>query len=132
MTRVPVTIAPDTPLAEARATMSRYAIRHLPVVDRGRPVSMVSDRDLRVAEAIFRETSRTAAAHVVRLLGHAEAHRVSPNARLDAVLYEMNRHHHDAVLVVEGDRLVGIFTSTDACRLLAEAHETRRQAMRVA
>lgn len=132
MTRVPVTITPDTPLAEARAAMSRYAIRHLPVVDGGRPVSMVSDRDLRVAEAIFRETSRTPAAHVVRLLGDAEAHRVSPNALLDTVLRDMNRHHHDAVLVVEGERLVGIFTSTDACRLLADAYETRRRSTRAA
>jgi CBS domain-containing protein len=55
------------------------------------------------------------------LLGHAQAHRVSPLAPLDAVLGDMTKHHHEAVLVVDAERLVGILTSTDACRLLAEA-----------
>lgn len=130
MTPVPVTITPDTPISEARATMSTYGIRHLPVVENGRPISMVADRDLGVAEALFRDTSRTAANHVVRLLGHAYAPRVSPLALLDTVLAEMTRNHDDAVLVVDGSRLVGIFTSTDACRLLTDAVRSGRASTR--
>jgi CBS domain-containing membrane protein len=121
MTRVPVTITPNTPLSEARATMSRYGVRHLPVLENGKPVSMVCDRDLSVAEAIFSETERTPAAHVVRLLGHAGVRRIAASAALDSVLLEMVRDHLDAVVVVDGDQLVGIFTATDACRALAAA-----------
>jgi CBS domain-containing membrane protein len=122
MTRVPVTITPDTPISEARAAMSRYRIRHLPVVVAGKPLSMVTDRDLRVAETIFPETAHTAADHVVRLLGHAYAPHVSPLAPVDAVLRDMAKNHDDAVLVVDDARLVGIFTATDACRILGEAY----------
>ena len=72
-----------------------------------------------VAEAIFRETEKTPAAHVARLLGGTGAHRVAPTSQLDTVLDEMVRERVDAVLVVAGDDLVGIFTTTDACRVLS-------------
>jgi CBS domain-containing membrane protein len=119
MTRLPATITPDTTLSEARDAMSRYRIRHLPVVEDGRPVSMVCERDLSIAEAIFKETKQTRAAHVVRLFGDVKTHRVAVDAALASVLGEMSRDRLDAVLVVDGDRLVGIFTASDACRILA-------------
>lgn len=119
MTRVPVTITREATLAEARSTMSRYGIRHLPVVEAGRPVSVVCDRDLRVAEAIFDATDRTPAAHAVRLLGDAHAHHAPPKATVESVLRDMLRRHLDVVLVVDDDRLVGIFTAVDALRILA-------------
>ena len=125
MTRVPVTITSDTTVAEARATMSRYAIRHLPVVDGGRPISIVADRDLAVAEAVFDRDERPRAAHVVRLLGAAHAHRAAPHDGVDQVLREMLEQRCDAVLVVDEGRLVGIFTAVDACRVLAGALPAR-------
>jgi CBS domain-containing protein len=115
-----VTITPDTSISEARSMMSQYGIRHLPVVEKGKPISMVSDRDLGVAEAIFRESSKTPAAHVVRLLGHAHVLRVALDTPVDTVLDDMLRDRFDAVLVLDQGRLAGIFTGTDACRILAE------------
>lgn len=120
MTSAPVTIGVDATLADARAIMSRYVIRHLPVLEGGRPVAMVSDRDLRVAEAVFREVSRARALHSVRLLGTEPVRRVAHDASLDEVLQEMFRDRLEAVLVVDGERLVGILSASDACRLLAE------------
>ena len=120
MTPLPVTITRDTSLSDARSKMALYGIRHLPVVENGHPVSMVSDRDLSVAEAIFTELRKTPAAHVVRLLGSPSPHQVAVTAPVEEVLREMFRERLEAVLVVEGDRLAGIFTATDACRLLAD------------
>jgi len=118
MTHVPVTISADTTLPAARATMSRYGIRHLPVVEGGRPVGMVADRDLLIAETIFAETAMTPATHVVRLLGAAAVHAVRVDTTLDAVLAQMHRERLDAVVVVDREgRIVGIFTATDACGL---------------
>lgn len=121
MTRVPVTITPDTTLAEARAAMSRYGIHHLPVVENGRPVSVVCERDLTVAEAIFEKAGDTPAAYVARLLGGRRMVAVSMDAPLDVALADMLREHIDAALVLEGDRLAGVFTATDACRILGES-----------
>ena len=47
MTADPVTVSPDDSAVEAMAEMDRLKIRHLPVVDEGRVVGVVSIRDLR-------------------------------------------------------------------------------------
>jgi CBS domain-containing protein len=46
MTRNVLTISPDTPLHEAARHMAARWIRHLPVVDGGKVVGMLSQRDL--------------------------------------------------------------------------------------
>lgn len=45
MTRDPRTIAPDRPFAHALLMMHDGGFRHVPVVEHGRPVGMVSARD---------------------------------------------------------------------------------------
>lgn len=45
MTRNPVTIHPDRPFPEALHIMHEGGFRHVPVVEDGRPVGMVSARD---------------------------------------------------------------------------------------
>jgi CBS domain-containing protein len=50
MTRQPITIDPEAPLATALSIMREKQIRHLPVVDdRGELVGIITDRDLRSA-----------------------------------------------------------------------------------
>ena len=45
MTRNPQTIHPDKPFAHALHMMYEGSYRHVPVVDEGRPVGMISARD---------------------------------------------------------------------------------------
>ena len=45
MTRTPHTIAPDKPFADALHLMHVNGFRHVPVVENGRPIGMVSARD---------------------------------------------------------------------------------------
>lgn len=51
MTPDPVTVSPETEAADAAATMLNLGVRHLPVVEAGRVVGMVSSRDLLSLEA---------------------------------------------------------------------------------
>lgn len=46
MTRTVQTCAPDDSVVSAMDTMSRYGIRHLPVVEDGRLVGIISMRDI--------------------------------------------------------------------------------------
>lgn len=46
MRRSPVTIGPDAMLEEARVLMAKHRIRHLPVVERGKLVGILSNGDL--------------------------------------------------------------------------------------
>jgi signal-transduction protein with cAMP-binding, CBS, and nucleotidyltransferase domain len=45
MTRNPQTIHPDQPFADALHVMYEGGFRHVPVVEDGRPVGMISARD---------------------------------------------------------------------------------------
>lgn len=51
----------------------------------------------------------------------AVLHTVSPLATVAAVVTKMNRHHIGSVLVLEGDKLLGIFTERDVLRRVVGA-----------
>ena len=46
MTRDPETVPPDEPVASAAGLMLRGGYRHLPVLEHGKPIGIVSIRDL--------------------------------------------------------------------------------------
>jgi CBS domain-containing membrane protein len=120
MTPSPVTIGNETTLADARSVMAAWGVRHLPVVSGSRAVSMVSDRDLRVAELVFRQVDSAKASRAVSLVANDSVRRVQADSALEVVLLEMYADRVDAVLVCKGERLVGILCASDACRLLGE------------
>jgi CBS domain-containing protein len=55
--RAPVTIEPDADSSTAARLMVQHEIRHLPVTRDGRPVGMLSARDLLLVEAWRREVA---------------------------------------------------------------------------
>jgi acetoin utilization protein AcuB len=117
MTRHPQTIGVDQVLALARRMMREHAVRHLPVLAAGLVVGVITERDLALAESARRlDLDR---ATVAQAMGRT-AYCVSPEAALVDVVREMALCRHDAAVVLDGDQVVGIFTSVDA--LLALAH----------
>ena len=48
MSRPPITIVPDTPVFEARQMMQTQRVRHLLVLEHGRLVGIITDRDIRL------------------------------------------------------------------------------------
>lgn len=46
MTPSPITITPDTTIGESMELMHGHTIRHLPVIEEGKVIGVVSDRDL--------------------------------------------------------------------------------------
>jgi acetoin utilization protein AcuB len=112
MTPFPHWIEADATLSRARALMAEHGIRHLPVMEHGKLVSVLSDRDLRGPGA----TGGSAASDLrVRDACSRGAYVVGLTEPLDRVLLHMAVHHLDAALVVKEGKLAGIFTSTDAC-----------------
>jgi predicted transcriptional regulator len=87
---------------------------------------MVSDRDLRVAELVFRHVDAAKASRAVSLVANDSVRRVQADAALEVILLEMYANRVDAVLVCKGERLVGVLCASDACRLLGEDLRRRR------
>jgi acetoin utilization protein AcuB len=115
MTPAPHTISARHTLAEAHQAMRERGVRHLPVVVDGKLVGVVSQRDLYLLETLRGvEVGR----ELVEEAMSDEPFVVGPDAPLEEVAEAMDTSKHGSALVVEGDTLVGIFTSTDALRAL--------------
>jgi acetoin utilization protein AcuB len=122
MTPTPLTIGADQPLARAHHIMRTHRVRHLPVLEAGRLVGVVSQRDL-----YFIETLRDVdpAKVLVEEAMTRDPYVVGPSAELATAARAMVRRKLGAALVVERGRLLGIFTALDALKVLA-AHRPAR------
>lgn len=127
MTPAPHTIGVDQSLATAREVMRARRIRHLPVLDGGALVGILSERDVALVGGI----EGVDAAQVT--VGEAmtpDPHTISPESSLEWVAAEMAQAKFGSVIVVERGHVVGIFTTVDALRalgdLLGRARRRRR------
>lgn len=111
MTTLPHTIGVDTTLDKAEKMMSEHRVRHLPVLDGGELVGILTDRDIKMVET-FKDVNPKEVK--VEDAYTPDAFTVSPHSHLDEVCDQMAHHKYSCVLVVDNKKLVGIFTWVDA------------------
>jgi acetoin utilization protein AcuB len=115
MTPSPHTIGRDQPLSAAKDLMARHGIRHLPVLDGGQLVGMVSERDVAFIGAVRDvDTQELSVGEAMS----AEVYTVSRTELLRNAAANMARYRYGSAVVVEGNRVVGVFTTVDALRAL--------------
>ena len=117
MTAHPVTIERTATLAEAHRRMREHAIRHLPVMDGGTLVGIVTQRDLHLLDTIA-EVDLDAVGVEEAMVEHPFV--VTSDTALDEVVEIMANQKYGSVIVAGHNGVEGIFTSTDACRVLAD------------
>lgn len=115
MTRSVLTIGTKSPLTEAHRLMNEHAIRHLPVLEGGRLVGMLSQRDLHLIETLKDVVPKEV---LVEEAMSQDAYTVAPEAPLEDVAREMALHKYGSAVVARGKQVLGIFTTTDALRAL--------------
>lgn len=117
MTASPCTIAAGQTLAAAQRLMREHGIRHLPVVDDGLLVGLVSQRDVH-----FLESLRDVDPDVVTVdeAMTPDPFTVSPGAPLRRVVAAMAERKYGSAVVVHRHHVVGVFTTIDAMRALVE------------
>lgn len=129
MTANPVTVTPRNAIRTAVNLMREGGFRRLPVVDRGRLVGIITDRDLRrAANSPF----------VVReqwydnfILDHIEVGScmtpnpltIAPTAPIAEAARTMRNHKIGGLPVLADGQLVGIITDTDLLDFLIELLE---------
>lgn len=116
MTTQPYTIEAEKSLAEAVRMMETHQIRHLPVTQSGKLTGILSDRDLKAALAL---SSTSAEGTRVGDVCHDHPYQTEPERPLSQVADEMAEKHYGSALVVQNGKLVGIFTTVDACRAIS-------------
>jgi acetoin utilization protein AcuB len=120
MTRGVHAVRSTESLRAAHEVMRSYQIRHLPVIDNGVVVGVVSLRDLILVEGLpgvdaYRLTVAEAMTHLPYV--------VSPDTDVRQVMREMQRRRLGSAIVVKRGALVGIFTTVDALRAFTQTLE---------
>lgn len=126
MTKEVVTVGGATGVREAAELMKARKIRHLPVVEEGRLIGIVTDRDLRLA---MPSQATTLAVHELHsLLDKVQVREVMtkrvvgvpPDVSIAKAADLMLRNKIGCLPVLEGGTLVGIITESDILRAVAE------------
>ncbi len=119
MTVDPRTIAPDTPLRRILSLMQKEGCRQLPVVDEGKLIGLVTDRDVRltlksplVLQAQMDEDD-VAEIMVAEAIMTSNLITVTPDTPAYKAAEMLSIYKFGALPVVESGILVGIVTITD-------------------
>ena len=109
-------------MAAARHVMQEHHVRHLPVLDGGRVVGLVSERDLLLVETLLGVNPTDVPVEEAMA---QEVFTVDPDAPVGEVVEQMITHKFGSAVVCRDDRVVGVFTTIDALRALHELLESR-------
>jgi acetoin utilization protein AcuB len=116
MTRQPWTIERSATLTAAHQLMRAHGIRHLPVLDAGKLIGIVSERDLHLIETLpdadpDEVQVEDAMTDQVYIAG--------PLDEVAEVVERMSEQKIGSVIVMDDAHIEGIFTSIDALQVLA-------------
>ncbi len=123
MSIAPVVVSSARTLAAAHRLRRERNLRHLPVVDHGRLVGIVSQRDLYLLETL---KGIDPGSEVVAEAMSQEPYAVPPDAPLEQVASAMARSKFGCAVVVDRGAVIGLFTTIDALRALATVVRRRR------
>jgi len=125
MTRTPHTIGGHQTLAVAHRLMHQYGIRHLPVLSAGKLAGLLSQRDLHFIQT-FQDVDPEAA--LVSEAMSQEVFTVGPEASVAYVTAEMAAFKYGCAVIVDHGRVLGVFTTIDALKLLSDLVDDRQGA----
>jgi len=122
MTESAHAVGHDQTLKFAHDRMQQFGLQHLPVLDGGVLVGVLSDRDIALISAVSPEQLETTAAEEAM---SADPYSVSPTDDVATVTAHMTQHKHRSAVVMDHNKVVGLFTATDALALLSRLLELR-------
>jgi acetoin utilization protein AcuB len=126
MTTNPVTVDKDVTILDALKIMQDNKIRRLPVLDKGKLVGIVTDRDLREVSpspastlSIF-ELNYLLAKTKIKDIMTKNVIGISPDAFIEEAALLMRENTIGGLPVLEGNKLVGIITETNIFDVFVE------------
>jgi acetoin utilization protein AcuB len=122
----PITVSPEDSFRHAMTLIRQRGIRHLPVVEDGRLVGIVTDRDLRQASPSPATSLEVHELHFllervrIREIMTTKVHTVTPDSPIEEAARLMLRYKIGGLPVVQGESLVGILTETDILKAFVD------------
>ena len=127
MTPDPQTLGVGHSLLDAVLMVRRAGLRHIPIVDEGRLVGMLSDRDLaRYTPSMLvplspEEYNRVFESTEIGKVMNKNPHTISPGALLAEAVDLIMANRLGCLAVLEKGMLVGILTKSDLIRALRDS-----------
>lgn len=117
MTREPLSVAPDVGLLDAHELMRGWGMRHLPVTEKdGAVVGLLSERDILRYFALHPNNRKGCVSDAMA----KDPYIVDPDTTLAEVATTMANNKYGCAIVADNRRICGIFTTTDALKVLAQ------------
>lgn len=126
MTHNPQTIGQEQNLVVAHRLMREHRVRHLPVLEGGKLVGVISQRDLHLIETLRDVDPATTTVEEAMTM---DVYVASPNTALDEAAQIMAEHKYGSAVVVDRGKIVGMFTTIDALHALVQLLDTRPKAL---
>ena len=117
MTPAPYTVSRDQSVTVAHRLMREHGIGHLPVLDGGDVVGILSERDILLCESFPGVNPTDLRVEEAMVPGPFV---VTPAAPLSDVVATLLDRGIGSAIVMEGDKVAGMFTTVDALRALAD------------
>jgi len=118
-TTSPLTFASsEESVLTAHRRMQQESVRQLPVLEKGKLVGVVFQRDLMLTQFLSEKAADGIAVSAVMT---TDFYTVGPDEAVDVVAREMCRHKYGATIVAKGDEVIGVFTTIDALRALSDS-----------
>jgi len=126
MTANPRTIGQEQTLAVAHGLMREHNVRHLPVLEGGKLVGMLSQRDLHLVETLRDVDPATTKVEQAMTM---DVYVTSPTTPLEEAARVMAEHKYGSAVVLDRGKIVGVFTTVDALVALANMLEKEPMAL---
>lgn len=124
MTREVIWIEPTDDLVVAHGLMTGLGIRHLPVIDKGRLVGILSDRDIRAFSTVKDGFLSVPDLEVAEVMTR-DLVTCPPTASVSEVGEKMLKNKIDSIPIVSDDgTLAGLVTTADMIQLLIDREES--------
>jgi len=126
MTADPHTIGQEQSLTVAHRMMREHRVRHLPVLEGGKLMGVVSQRDLHLIETLRDvDPDDTTVEEAMTM----DVYVTPPNTPLAEAARVMAEHKYGSAVVVDRGKIVGMFTTVDALSALAQLLEDDPKAL---
>lgn len=117
MTPSPHSIGPEQTVATALKLMRSHGVRHLPVLDGGNIIGLVSERELELVSTLGASNPERSSVEQAMIPDPYWAEVDTPVAE---VASKMADRKLGSAVITKNGKLAGVFTTTDALRALAE------------
>lgn len=128
MTKDPIVISPNDTMKEIEGLFDKHHIHHLPVVLGGKLVGILSKSDYLFFKRGFNDQTTDARLDLFRLrqwkVGEVMTTglaKMQPHDRINVALDVFSKNLFHAILITEGENLLGIVTTLDIIKHLAHS-----------